>query len=82
MTIQKAVTLGLAGNEMSKKITGSCESSVGRTVVAVGTGAALGAGAAGAVTVGVAAVGIVAAPAVVPLAIATAVVSGIASLFD
>lgn len=82
MTIQKAVTLGLAGNEISKKITGSSDSSVGRTAVAVGTGAALGAGAAGAVTVGAAAVGIVAAPAVVPLAIATAVVSGIASLFD
>ena len=44
MSIHKAVTLGLSGNEMSKAITGSSESSVGRSAVVTGCGAALGAG--------------------------------------
>jgi len=82
MTIPQAVAVGLAGNEISKKITGTDEVSAGRTAVAVGSGAALGAVAAGAVTVGAAAVGIAAAPVTVPLAVAGAVIAGIASLFD
>ena len=82
MSIPQAVTVGLAGNEISKKITGTDEVSAGRTAVATGSGAALGAVAAGAVTVGAAAVGIAAAPVTVPLAVAGAVVAGIASLFD
>lgn len=82
MSIPQAVTLGLAGNELSKKITGSSKASLGRTAVAVGSGAALGAGAAGVVIVGAAAVGVVAAPVTVPLAVASAVIAGIASLFD
>ena len=48
MSIHKAVTLGLSGNEMSKAITGSSESSVGRSAVVTGCGAALGAAASGA----------------------------------
>ncbi|WP_089417025.1 hypothetical protein [Vitreoscilla filiformis] len=82
MAIQNAVITGLAGNEISKKIAGSDEVSVGRTAVAVGAGAATGAVASGAVVVGAAALGVAAAPIVVPLAVASAVVAGIASLFD
>jgi len=58
MSLEKVVFIGLAGNQASKKITGTDESSVGRTVVATGSGAAIGAVAGGAVTVGAAALGI------------------------
>ena len=78
MTIPQAVTVGLAGNEISKKITGTSEVSVGRSAVATGAGAALGAAAAG----GIAVTGLVAAPVLVPLAVAGAAVSFVASLFD
>ncbi|WP_119157784.1 hypothetical protein [Caldimonas tepidiphila] len=79
MTIAQAVTLGVAGNELSTKITGTSEASAARTAVATGTGAALGAAAAGTLVVaGVAA----AAPVTVPLAVAAGAVSFIASLFD
>jgi hypothetical protein len=82
MSIDKAVGIGLAGNALSKKITGTDEVSVGRTAVATGSGAVLGAAAAGVVTVGAAAVGVAAAPITVPLAVGSAIVAGIASLFD
>ncbi|MBN4060553.1 hypothetical protein JYT78_00630 [bacterium AH-315-I20] len=82
MSIEKAVVIGLAGNEVSKKITGSDECSVGRSVVAVGSGAAIGAVAGGTLVVGAGLVGLASAPVVVPLAIGGAIVSGIASLFD
>lgn len=79
MTIPQAVTLGVTGNEISKKITGTSDVSAGRTAVATGAGAALGAAAAGTLVVaGVAA----AAPVTVPLAVAAGAVSFIASLFD
>lgn len=81
MTIEKAITLGLTGNEISKKITGTDEVSASRTVVATGSGAALGAVAAGAVTVGAAAIGFASAPITVPLAVGSAIVAGIASRF-
>lgn len=82
MSIKKAVGLGLAGNELSKVITGSSEASPGRTAVAVGSGAILGASAAGAVSLVVGGAGLVAAPVTVPLAVSAAIVAGIASLFD
>lgn len=82
MSISKAISVGLAGNNLSKTITGSDEVSAGRTVVATGSGAALGAATAGAVTLGAATVGIASAPVVVPLAVAGGIISGIASLFD
>ncbi|MGZ9270236.1 MAG: hypothetical protein ACXW6T_14045 [Candidatus Binatia bacterium] len=83
MSIEKAVVIGLAGNEMSKKITGSDEVSAGRTTVAVGSGAVLGAAAAETIAVGAAfLVGGATAPVIVPLAIAGGVIAGIASLFD
>jgi len=78
MSIHKAVGLGLMGNELSKKIAGTSEVSAGRSVVATGTGAALGAAASGALVVA----GVAAAPVVVPLVMATGVVSFVASLFD
>lgn len=74
--------MGLAGNELSKKITGTDEVSAGRTAVATGSGAAIGAVAAGTITVGAAAVGIAVAPIAIPLAVAGGFIAGIASLFD
>lgn len=78
MTIQKAFALGLTGNELSKKIVGSDEVSVGRTMVATGTGAICGAATAGAIVVA----GLATAPITVSLATGSAIVAGIASLFD
>ncbi len=80
--IDKAIAVGLAGNTVSKKITGTEEVSAGRTAVAAGSGAALGAVAAGALTIGAAAVGVASAPITVPLAVGGAIFAGIASLFD
>ena len=82
MSIGKAIAIGTFGNEISKKITGTEEVSAGRTIVATGSGAVLGAAAAGTITIGAAAVGIVAAPIAIPLAVGAALVAGIASLFD
>lgn len=78
MSIGKAVAIGTAGNEISKKITGTSEVSAERTAVATGAGATLGAIATGGLVV----TGVVSAPVVVPLAIASGIVAGIASLFD
>ena len=87
MSIEKTISIGLAGNQISKTITGTNEVSAGRSVVATSAGAALGAVASGSVVVGASAIGAtglaaVAAPVVVPLAVGCAVVSFIASLFD
>ncbi|MEQ5874970.1 hypothetical protein J3455_10530 [Pseudoalteromonas sp. NFXS39] len=79
MSLNKAVTCGLVGNELSKQITGKCETSIGRTAVAVGSGAAAGAITSGAIIIGA---GAVSAPVTVPLAVAGGVIAGIASLFD
>lgn len=78
----QAVNVGLAGNEISKRISGTHEVSAGRTAVAVGSGAALGAVTAGTLSVGAVALGVASAPIAVPLAIAGGVISGLASLFD
>lgn len=82
MTIEKAVQAGLAGNNISKVVTGTDEVSAGRTVVATGAGAACGAATGGAIAVGATALGIAAAPVAVPLAVGGAIIAGIASLFD
>ena len=82
MTINKCVAAGLAGNELSKTITGTSDVSVGRTVVAVGSGAVLGGAAGGAIAVGATALGAAAAPVTVPLAAGAALVAGVRSLFD
>ena len=78
MTIPHAVGLGVAGDELGKRIAGK-EVSVGRTATSTALGAGLGAAAAGSLVVaGVAA----AAPIVVPLAVAAGAVSFVKSLFD
>jgi len=77
--LNKAITIGMTGNNISKKITGSEEVSVGRTTVATGTGAILGGVAGGTIAVGI---GVATAPVTVPLAIASGIVAGVASLFD
>jgi len=70
---------GLVGNELSKQITGSNDSSVSRTAVAISSGAAAGALTSGAIVIGA---GVASAPVTIPLAVAGGVVAGIASLFD
>lgn len=82
MSIDKAVALGLSGNELSKTITGTDEVCASRTAVATGSGAALGAATAGGFAVGAAALGVASAPITVPLAVGAGIVAGIASLFD
>lgn len=78
MTINKALTCGIAGNEISKSITGTSEASASRTVVATGSGAAVGALVS---TSAIVALGVTA-PVSVPLTVASGVIAGIASLFD
>lgn len=83
MSLIEAITIGKAGNEASKILTGSDDTSAGRSAVATGAGATLGAVSAGSLTMGAAAVGVaVSAPIVVPLAVAGAIGGFIASLFD
>ncbi|MDT0602540.1 hypothetical protein [Thalassotalea castellviae] len=79
MTTEKAITCGLAGNEISKSITGSSDVTASRTVVAASSGAVLGACASGAATV---ALGLASTPVTIPLVVASGLVAGIASLFD
>lgn len=82
MSIEKVVSIGLAGNKLSKSITGTDQVSAERTAVAAGSGAIIGGVAGGALGVGAAAVGIAAAPIAVPLAVGGATVAFLASLFD
>ncbi|MBL1353585.1 MAG: hypothetical protein COA61_009720 [Zetaproteobacteria bacterium] len=70
--------VGLAGNEVSKKISGTSEVSVGRSVVATGSGVAIGSVASGALVVA----GVVSAPVTIPLAVAGGAIAFVASLFD
>ena len=79
MNIKNAAALGLAGNEISKSVTGSSDVSTGRTVIATSSGAILGACASGAATV---VVGVASAPVAIPLALASGLIAGVASLFD
>lgn len=79
MNIKNAATLGLAANEISKSIIGSSDVSPSRTAIAVSSGAILGACASGAVTV---TLGAVSAPVTVPLALASGLLAGVASLLD
>ena len=82
MSIPQAINIGIGGNEISEKITGTSEVSAGRTAVATAAGGIGRAVAAGALTVGAAAFGVAAAPVVIPLAVGSAAVSFVASLFD
>lgn len=76
MSIEKVVSIGLAGNKLSKTITGTDQVSAERTAVATGSGAIIGGVAGGALGVGAAA------PIAVPLAVGGAAVAFLASLFD
>lgn len=87
MTIPQAIAAGLAGESLSRTITGTHEVSAGRSAVAAGTGAILGATATGAVVVGATAVGAtalaaVAAPVVVPVAVISGAIALGRSLLD
>ena len=87
MTIAQAVTAGLAGEKLSRTITGTSEVSAGRSAVATGSGALLGGVATGAVAVGASAVGLTAlaaaaAPAALTVAVVSGIVAGIRSLWD
>ena len=87
MTIAQAVTAGLAGEKLSRTITGTSKVSVGRSAVAAGSGALLGGMTTGAVTVGATAVGLTAlaassAPIVVPVAVVSGAVAFIRSFWD
>lgn len=87
MALHNAIVTGLAGEKLSREITGTSEVSAGRSTVAAGTGAVLGAAATGAVAVGASAVGFTAlaaaaAPVVVPVAIVSGTVAFIRSFWD
>lgn len=78
MSFEKAVGLGITGNEISKEITGTSEVSPERTAIATGAGVVLGAAASGALIVA----SFASAPVTVPLSIASGAVAFLASLFD
>lgn len=77
MSLITAIRAGLAGNDLSKRITASDAVSAGRTAVATASGAVYGGLTGGAVALGVAS-----APVTVPLAAASALIGFAASLFD
>lgn len=78
MSVHKAIACGMAGNELSKQITGTTEVTPGRTAVATTSGAVLGAVVSG----GAIGLGVVAGPVLMPLTLASGLVAGIASLYD
>jgi hypothetical protein len=85
--LDKAIPAGVAGDKLSRTVTGTDQVSVGRSVVAVGSGGLLGAAATGAIAVGASAVGATAlaaaaAPVVIPVALASAAIAGLCSLFE
>ena len=79
MTIFQAVNAGLAGEKLSRTLTGTDEVSAGRTAVATGSGAMLGGVATGAVAVGL---GVAAAPVVIPVAVVSGLIAGIRSFWE
>ncbi|MBH2042708.1 MAG: hypothetical protein I8H87_04040 [Comamonadaceae bacterium] len=87
MSHLQAISAGIAGEKLSRTITGTDEVSAGRSAVATGAGAALGAAsvgalAAGATAVGATALATAAAPVLVPVAVVAGAVGLIRSLFD
>lgn len=85
--IDKALPAGLAGEKISRIITGTDEVSTGRSTLAVGSGAGLGYLAASGAAIGLEAVGLtaiaaVAAPAIVPVAALAGGIALVRSLFD
>lgn len=87
MSLHKAIAAGLAGEKLSRNLTGTDEVSAGRSLLATGASVVLGATASGAVvmgasTVGASALAAVAAPVVVPTALVAGAVGLIRSLWD
>lgn len=85
--IDKALPAGLAGEKISRTITGTREVSVGRSAVATGIGAGFGYLAATGTAIGLEAVGLtaaatVAAPVVVPVVVLAGGIALLRSLFD
>lgn len=85
--IDKALPAGLAGEKLSRSITGTSEVSVARSTIATGTGAGLGYMAATGTAIGLEAIGLsavasVAAPVVVPITILAGGIALVRSLFD
>lgn len=87
MTLPTAIAAGLAGEELSRVVTGTDEVSVGRSAVATASGAVVAGVTTGAIAVGASALGATAlaaaaAPAVVPVVVFSATVALIRSLWD
>ncbi|MFL9895638.1 hypothetical protein [Paraburkholderia sp. RL17-381-BIF-C] len=85
--IDKALPAGLAGEKLSRTITGTDEVSARRSAIAAGSGAGLGYLTASGMAIGLEAVGLataatVAAPAIVPVALVAGGIALIRSLFD
>lgn len=85
--IDKALPAGLAGEKLSRTITGTNKVSRGRSAIAGGSGAGLGFLAASGAAIGLEVVGLTAAatvatPAIVPVAILAGGIALIRSLFD
>lgn len=85
--IDKALPAGLAGEKLSRTITGTNEVSAGRSTIAAGSGAGLGYLAASGTAIGLEAVGLttvaaVASPVIVPVAVLAGGIALVRSLFD
>lgn len=85
--IDKALSSGLAGEKLSRIITGTREASVGRSAIATGAGSGLGYLAATGSVIGLEAVGLtaaatVAAPVLVPVTVLAGGIALVRSLFD
>ena len=87
MSLLQTLAIGKAADQLSREITRTDEVSVTRSTIATATGAVAGAAATGAIATAASAVGAttlaaVAAPVTVPLAVASAGVAFLCSLFD
>ena len=85
--IDKALPAGLAGEKLSRTITGTSEVSAGRSAIATGSGAGLGYLVASGAAIGLEAVGLtaaatVAAPVIAPVALLAGGIELVRSLFD
>ena len=85
--IDKALPAGLAGEKLSRTITGTSEVSAGRSAIATGSGAGLGYLVASGAAIGLEAVGLtaaatVAAPVIAPVAVLAGGIALLRSLFD
>lgn len=85
--IDKALPAGLAGEKLSRAITGTNDVSAGRSTIAAGSGAGLGYLVASGAAIGLEAIGLttvatVAAPVIMPVAVLAGGIALVRSLFD